>query len=255
MQSDNLKGISYFAELLHIGPSYLSRVLGNSKMHMSNDLLFDLSNYLGLKDEEVEFLLLLKEIETSKSIQRIKHLREKIQALKNEYSIGKNAEIKKLSDSKISELMYWINPIKMLIHASLDLKKIAQNPEELSSLLYISKNKLNEILKELEVEGLIIWNKARTAIAEVRESDRYLPRGSPLLVAHQNLIFSLTQAQLLKNEASENMVLSVAFTMSEKNITECRAILNNALDEIRKITRQNSPNRLYQVNVQLFPWF
>ena len=49
-------------------------------------------------------------------------------------------------------------------------------------------------------------------------------------------------------------VLNVTFTASEKTMSEVYGVLNSALNEIRKITQRASPDRLYQVNVQLFPW-
>lgn len=253
------KSVTYsaLADAIRVQRPYVSKVL-SGMADFNSDQLFMACKFLDLNEEHTNYLLLLLEYERSFYPERKEILENKIKLIKEE----KRDTGTKLKERGIKEMDstdfdksdfadYYIDPDLMLIHIHLCLKKFADSPKNLISILGISENRLENALVKLQKIGLIELKHGKVNI--LLESV-HLPRDSKLISPHQMLMRQRSIQRIQNLEVNNKKVFSVTFTSNEKARKKIEDAFNDFINQVRDISQQGKMSECYQLNFDFFPW-
>lgn len=233
--------------------SYLSNVL-SGRANLNADQLFRIAQSFGLKEEETDYLLLLLEADRCQIPQRRAVLDERIRAVRHAHlKTSAHVSAKKIAADDLSVTEYYLDPYVMIVHVFLGIPRYAKDVSRIAEALGFGMGKLRRVLGTLERLGYA--ERARDGHYKLVQSHRHLPEDSPLCLPHQ-ILFRLKSADRLPRLApAQRYAFSVTFSASEEVYDKIRA---DFLSYVKKceasVKSVKHPDRVYQLNYDLFSW-
>lgn len=244
------------ADHMRIQKPYISKVI-NNRADFSSDQLYMACDYLGIDGEEREYMLLLLEHERSLYAERKQELRARIEAiqdLKRDASQQVLKNIKKMSADEFDNSLYidyYLDPIVLVVHIFLTIKKFRQRPEAICDELQISKEHLSDILGKLDKMKLI---EVKAEKINLLVSTMHLPKDSQIVGAHHQLLHQLGILRKNRVPINKKKNFYVTFASDEKSRKKIEEEFNIFIGKVRELAMSGSQKECYQLNFDLFPW-
>jgi len=145
------------AKACGIQKTYLSRALGDSKVHLSADSLHAAAHFLGFTADQREFLLLLAEEQRSLNPARRRELAERIEAIRRRYRKSESAieatEVVREEAGGIQE--YYLDPVLQLVHIFMTIPAYRADRERVRRELGLSKRRFGDACARLVKLGVL----------------------------------------------------------------------------------------------------
>jgi len=238
------------AEAAGCQSSYLSTVLQTgSKVQLTHDHIFSISEYLNLSNNESHFFQLLLEKERASLRKYRLKLEADIEAARSEYlQINKilnktAAETKSLTDD-----VYYSHWIFSALHIAVSIPNL-QTLTALSEHFFMPKGILRAYLEKLE--SLQLVQKAGPEKWVWKSGDLHLPDKSPLAGMHQ----STWRGKAVENKAfqsQKSIHYTVVQSISRDDFERLRLIVLDWISLFQKISSPSKPEELVNLNVDFY---
>lgn len=241
----------YLAERIPLQATYLSKFFNDQDSHLKDETMYRLCKLLHLSEEEIDYVALLKNYETSETPERQQYLHLKIEDILQKRQLDTGAA--NLKERTALEAKYLLNPKCMLVQLSLFIEHYQKNPRFLCHPLGLSLDQLMEILDIIEENGFITRDGDPFSIKEVRPANFHI-EANELLRLHQQLMKSLIIPRLQETSEKHKKSFLVTFNMDEESYHQCLHHFDQFVAEVRKIAHKSEPQGVYQLSFDLFKW-
>ena len=236
-----------------IQKTYLSKVINNDNVHLSEDQLFMACEYLQFKNEETEFALLLHSRARTTSKKREMILKNKIKNLQSKgIKTDKAISSKKLSvGDGIGKNSYYLNPLNQIIHMFLTVERYAKTPKLIARDLSISNTNLERVLLHLEELDIIKITKSGIMVLS---NNLHLPEDSEYFPAYVASLRSASSGRFHFLSEQEKYNFSVTFSADLEAQAKIKKEFLAFLSKIKKVVDSAPCEDVYQIDFSLFPW-
>lgn len=244
------------AKFIRVQKPYLSKVL-NRRADFNTDQLYMCCQYLEMSKEEMNYILLLLELERCTYPERKKELKKSIEQIQDSKRDSKNVLIESIKSRDAMDfddsihIEYYLDPIILIVHMFLTIPRFRKNIDQIAAELFLSKSHLNEILKKLVDMNIIEISDDKI---NVLIKSMHLPRESKIVSSHQQMMkqYALYKMNRVGVEYKKNF--AVTFSSNEKSRKKIEIEFNNFLSKVREISQEGEVKDCYQLNFDLFPW-
>lgn len=233
--------------------TYLSKVL-NGAGQLNPDQLFLAGDFLKLNTKEIDFLLLLREMQVSTSPKRAGMLKEKIQKLrkthlKTEESIDVGGDT--LSNDLLWE--YYTDIDLQLVHLFMTVSSFSRVPANICECIGIEKSRLDTILLQLQNWNLLEF---KNGVYKAKDPKIHLPEDSPVFLAFGILkrIKTIERLRKVKKGESEDYFFSALFSAEAKVQQELKRKILGLLKELQAGVSDSKAEEVFQLNIDFFRW-
>ncbi|MCB0412515.1 MAG: DUF4423 domain-containing protein, partial [Bdellovibrionales bacterium] len=234
--------------------TYLSKILNDDSIHLSEDHCFRIAKLLDLDSFETDILLLLRAYQSTSDPDRRQHLKNKIENLSKDKRLNAKA-IENAQEKITSESSYLLDPMTLLIHLALHVPKYLAYPQRLCADLHISESRLKKSLHVLERCGFIITESEDVLrIKEIREGHMHFGKGHPLMRIGQNLMKSMIPSRLQVTEERDKHSFSATVTMSEHDFYTVIEEFQAFIQKVEKRVCKSPSEGVFQISFDLFKW-
>jgi transcriptional regulator with XRE-family HTH domain len=239
----------------HIGVqyTYLSKSFNQESVHLSEDHLFKLCKMLELDQGELEYIMLGRSHETAGDESRKEYLFNKLEENKRR----KRLEVKTTEHDPAKleqEMKYLFNPHCVLVHVALFIPAYREAPYLLTEKLAITLNKLKEILRILDVNGIVRLGEDGLEVLEILDNYIHYDRNHPLMRIHQSLFKTAINSKLLETPEDQKISQMFSFTMDDRGYHQACEEYHSFLKKVQKISKQGGNDHLYQISFDFFKW-
>lgn len=248
-EADKKVSFSSLADKINIQRSYFSRAL-HGECHLSSDQLFLLGKAFGLGPEEMDYFLLILEIEKCQILARRDFLVAKLnriraKQLRSEVALETQAIVP--DDIVFSE--YFGNVYCPLVHVFLTIPKFHGNLESIRQYLNLTRQTFDGIVNILN-KCKIIEIKKEGVLVKVERL--HLSAGSVLskLYATQFRLKAIEYQQQRNDQ--ENYFFTFSFSVSPEDRLEIRAKFMEFLKWLSKRIEHTVPREVLHLNFDLF---
>jgi uncharacterized protein (TIGR02147 family) len=241
------------AEKIPIQYTYLSKVMNSPDHHLSEDDVFRLSEILEFSGAEVEYFLLVHEMQSARLPSRKRYLETKVEALRRERAVRAD-EWEGGQAALAREMAYFLDPACLLVWVAVTLERYRQDPRRLAPLLGISEDRLREILQKLEAMQLVELGRGGLSVTRVLKSHVHFSKSHPLMRTHQHLVRMMLQDRVLHLSESDKESFQVTFTSSAKALDEIRGEFRKFITRVEELSRARKSEQLYQLSFDLARW-
>ena len=225
---------SKIARALHCHSAYISQVLEGSA-HLSLEQISALAEYMGLGVQEIRFLLLLLQRERAGTKLLKKHFEQEIQEIQEARTLLRHRlGISPTIEAK-DQATYYSSWLYAAAHMAISLPQF-QNRDALAKKLGIAVARAVEILAFLTSVGLAIeeGGRFRPGTASI-----YLPENSSLVSKHHGN-WRMLALRSMDDPHLHDLHYSSVATVNQKDLPKVRAILVNAIEEIRAVIKSST---------------
>lgn len=245
-KQNNLLSLRAKASQMDLSPSYLSKILRGQK-NVPLRLVPILEKGLHLDIAEVNDLqaLILQQLEDEKATSKTGVASSRANAVSFH-------EYKDLTRYDFYLLEKWYHiPLLNLI----TLESFKEEPEWISARLGVSSDDIQKSLKELLRQGYLKRTAGRLEVSDHKARFPTDKSHETIRSHHKNMIKKA--ADVLDKETSledfENRLINgISFAGNSEKIKDAKVILNRALFEVAELLAQDSPNEVFQINLQFF---
>ena len=234
-----------FGAKIGIDPSYLAKVLIKNR-NISNNAIGAIAVFCGLKEREADYFETLVHFIKAKSLKESKLLFEKLLSLKNTSS-------KALLENQYAFYQKWRHSA---IRSLLEFYDFKGDYKALSQQLSppISAKEAKDSIRLLEKLRLI----GKDADGRYRMTDNAITTGSQwsslAIAAFQEETIRLSIGSLIRHPKKHRDISTVTMNINEDNFEEIREKISEFRNSIINfVHEQQSPDRVVQLNIQLFP--
>lgn len=217
-----------------------SRILNNKKAE-------PVANALGLTGKSKQYFILLVQFNNEK----VPNAREEL--FKKLLDIRKK-KAKTLTEDQLEYFSSWFNPV---IREMMSLSAIDTSPESIQNSLSFSL-RLGEIKKSIELLekiGAIKFDKKNNRYRPSRETietEQDLENMS-IIRYHQKMI-EMGKESITQVDPDQRSINGLTLCIPEELIPTMKEKIDKLLDEFVELEEDKESSRIYQVNVQLFPF-
>lgn len=235
--------------------TFLSRALKDSKVQLNEDALFNLCKILRFSPQEVDLIFLLRQKENSNLTDRQKFLDKKILQNHKLSQLTDNDYVVQSKSLASAETRFLLNPLAMVVHIALGIPKYQKDTKWLAHDLKISQDELESILQDLDILGLIsLKENSKHKIESVNKDRLHVSAEHPLMRTHQQLLKTEALQRLPRVADSQKISYLATFTISKDSLPKLRAAKDEFVAKIKKVSMDSSPETLYQLSLDVFPW-
>ena len=232
------------ARYLKCQAAFLSQVL-SFKVHISKDMAYRTSRFLGLSPHETEFFLLLHEFEKSSTKELTEYLHDQINLQRKAISCSEELILNGKKDPFAST--YYSSWIYAAVHLATSLGS-GVSEESLAERLHISKDNL-ELIKAFLIEAGLVQEDTRIAAISSRRlpldpASEYLSR------YHCN--WRLKSLASLDFPSIDDLHYTSILALSFEDLTVIRQMILNFLSQQERISKETRKDRIYAFNLDLF---
>lgn len=244
------------ADHMRIQKPYISKVI-NNRADFSSDQLYMACDFLGIDGEERDYMLLLLEHERSLYPERRDKLKERIEEIqdkKRDSGEHISRKVKMMSGGEFDNstyIEYYLDPIVLIVHIFLTIKRFRTNTDKICEELQISKQHLGEILTKLVKMGII---EVKGDKINILMSNLHLPKDSQIIFPHHQLINQLGLLRKNRLPSNKKKNFCVTFASDEKTRKKIEEEFNVFLDKVQRMAMGSTAKECYQLNFDLFPW-
>ena len=237
------------AQKIPLQATYLSKFFNDPASHLKDETLFRMGKILGLDYKECDYLLLLKQYETSDSPEHRDYLFKKINDLRRQANGDQLGEVDKIA----FESMYLLNPKCMLVQMALNIGQYRENPRLLCHPLKLTMTQLIEILDLLEKNRFIERGDDPLNIAKINVPKFHL-KSDQLMRTHQYLLKSLIPSKLQEVREEDKKSFLVTLNLNEKAYQQCLERFDLFIEDLKEINKKSNAQGVYQISFDLFKW-
>jgi uncharacterized protein (TIGR02147 family) len=241
----------FLAVAARIPKSYLSKVLSGSA-NLSSDQTYLIGKTLGLRRDELNFLLLLVERERCGLTDRQQELDAEIRTIQERHMQTKEH----LPSTEVTDVgrdlsQFYLTPWAPILHVALTVPKFARNPMALQKILGIEAHEFQQTLRLLESLNLI------TPVSKGYQVDSpnfHLPPESPAYRSWRLQQDVLTAGAMLVRRDPKHYGFSVVFATQENVRIEIRRRFLEFLSEVKVLCDESQAEDVYQMKFDIFSW-
>lgn len=242
------------ADRVSVQYTYLSRCLASDRHHLSEDHVYSIGRHLDFLPEEIDFLLLLRNLETAQDSHRRARIFARLEELRQSRLAGTQSREFKPEDLR-SEAAYLFSPLAIVVHVALFIKDYQKNPRLLCPMLGISAEKLKELLSILDKSDYVVLDDHDPfVVAEVKTKHPHFGREHPLMRAHQSTLKALQQSRLLQTSEPEKDSFLATFTMDDEGFQTVREAFKDFVAQVQKISSHSKHKHVYQLSFDFLKW-
>ena len=239
------------AEASRVQRPYISKVLAGTA-HFNADQIFEIGAFFKLERDEQDYLQLLVEFERAGSLPRQNHLRRRIEEMQSErLDMGHHTDAEIVSPQSLGEQQYYLDPVILLVHVFLGVKRYSQDLKLLAHELQISSERLSAILTTLMRLGLVTEKKG---CFKLTKKHVHLSTDSAICLPHQLLLRLRSMERMQSLPPERSMRVSKTFTGAKTLDLKLRSRLLAVLKEIEQDIDPSPEEAVFQLNIDLFPW-
>lgn len=244
--------LAALAKKIDLQPSYLTNVT-KGRAHLSADQIHAIGSALDLSEVEIDYLVLLMEIEKSNFTQRRKKLQLQIEEMRRAHlTSAQYIPTQELQLSDEDKLYYYLDPNVELLHFYFGLKNKSQKIEDIAKALSVPEEFVDKTIEFLSSRKLIELKHGRWVRGSISQ---YLPENSLLCKPSQQLLRFKALDRLQKIPKEKKYAFMATVSMNEEARFEIQAAYLEFLEKARKIVQNSEPEEVYNIQFELFPWF
>ncbi|MEK6706511.1 MAG: DUF4423 domain-containing protein [Bdellovibrionota bacterium] len=242
----------HIAKRCGIHASYFSRVMVN-KAHFSQEQLFGIGNFFELREEQLRYLLLMGQHDSSGNDSHRVYLKNNllsIQAKRQQVAEKlKDASHIRADSKEIDE--YYRETVTAKIHMYLTINKYRLSPQLIAKKLHLSASKLEQELKKLEKLGLItIKDNTISMLHKSIHLEEHHP-ASPS--NHINWRLEAVHNLARRESVLSDYHFSGAFSADEDTKLQIKQMLKDVLVKIQALVAKNhEPESVYAIGFDLY---
>lgn len=238
-----------------IQKTYLSKVL-NGSGHLNADQLFSAAEFLKIKDDQIDFVLLLRDAQLAQNSKRQKILQKKIEAIRSQ-QLKTAAHIStvplKINPEALWE--YYTNFDLQLVHVFLTIPQFAANPTTIGLKIGLEKEQVLNLILKLENWGLI---ENKNGSIKMSELNTHLPEDSPIVHSYR-LLSRLRAIEFLNKHSasktlSDDYSMSALFSAGQGFQKKLRLQLIKLIKEAHSNVSDANPEDVFLLNIDFLRW-
>lgn len=229
--------------------SYLSQVL-NGSAHLVPDHIFGIARFLGLREVERDYLLLLLEKDRAATLNYREYVQTKIDRLRRE-----NLRVKAAINAKIIEtpnleklLSYYSSWVKMAVHTIVSIPQY-QTPEAIANRLQLSVAQVNDCLNELKGLGFVTFKGGRWQYAN---GSSHISSESPLSALNHNNWRQRSATIFPQSSLNGGVHYTSVFSLSKDDFTELRSKILDWIQTSRQLIEPSPCEELVCLSMDCF---
>lgn len=238
--------IQRWADHLGLQASYISQVLAGTKT-FNMDQGLKLAKHLGLKETELDYLMLVMEKERAASHETKKYFDEKLKALKTDAKELSKRLPKDKTFSDVEKSIFYSSWIYSAIRLFCSIGEKGKNLEEITSRFNITRSDALKVLDFLCDSGLCA---KKNNLYTVGTLATMLESTSPHIHRHRQNWRVKTLSQIETTQAEE-LVFSAPFSIGKKDFEELREELSKFLEGFYKRVKKTDPEEMAILNIDL----
>jgi hypothetical protein len=241
------------AEACQIQKTYLSRALSvGCKTHLSSDQIYLASQFLGLGKDEIEFLILLSDIEKCLVLERKKDLQKKLETIRaKNLKTENNLPLKEVALGELELSEFYIDPLLQIVQMFLTISRYAKNPERIAAELDLHSDIFNEKIKKLESMKLIRIEDKRIT---VQKAKLHLSNDSSFINAYRGQMRLSALEHMKRISKGDYYSFSALFSATSEVKNEIHHAFMKFLKETQKLVDSSESKEVFQINFDLLPW-
>lgn len=239
------------AAACRVQKTYLSKVL-NSNGDLSADQLFWGCEYLGLDNEQTEYIFLLFEENRCQAAKRKALLKEKIGVVKKKFQqtdAHVQAEVLGATGEEYGE--FFLDPYLQLIVVFFTIENYRKNPALIRDKLELTEEHFSLLIDKLLRMKFLALNKGRY---DVLKESVHLSSSSYLNSACKIMLRVKALEKAAKLSKDKFYSFSVVFATDLDTKEKVQQSFFDFLKKTEKLTRDSVASEIYQMNFDLLPW-
>ncbi len=241
--------LTQIASSAKIPKSYLSKIL-RGDADLNQDQLFRIAEDLNLPNKEREYLATLLEYSRCSYHRRKADLKHRLEKMRQESLTSEdNLKLKLLDDEAIKK-KYYSDPVYLIVHMALLIKRYSQFPQDIAEDFQLSKRKVKEAIQTLLDLGVLEQDENRL---KVKVDAIHLAPDSELIKAWrlQMRLISLQRVAELRNDEYS---LTTVIAASENELLQFKSRFLEMLKELSPSIESATAEIVFQVNFDLHRW-
>lgn len=225
---------------------YVSHVL-NGDSHFSPEQLEGIGEFLGLSDEEKDFLLVLLQISRAGTPSLRSFYARKMKSLSEKYISIKSRIKPKASIQSLDQMTYYSHWSYAAVHMLSTIPEF-QSVQPIAHRLGLSLAKVRSIVDFLETRKLVKFQNGKITPLEM---DLHLGEESAAIV-HHHTNWRLKAIESLGERDPNEIHYSLVFTASRQDLKKLRSLLLSAIKDCADIIRPSSEEEIACFNLDFF---
>ncbi len=237
--------IQRWADHLSLQASYVSQVLAGSKS-FNIDQGYLLAKHLGLSENEIEYFLLILEIEKAGSHETKTYLEKRLGVLKTK---SKNLSKRMPKDREFTDSeksVFYSSWTYSAIRLYCSIGK-GKSKEEIAKRFHLERAEVTEMLEFLCACGLC---EEKHGVYKVGFQKTYLEHTSPHIHRHR-LNWRVKALSQIENVQDEEMCFSSPFSVSQEDFGQLREELAKFLERFFQRIQKTTPEEMGVLNIDL----
>lgn len=252
-KSGNAMTLKRLSEKIDMQYTYLSKVLNQEDVHLSEDHLFKTCYVLGFGAEDTDYLLTLRQRDVAQDQDRQNFLTNKIDSLRASKKL--NAEILQVDNLSQPQIEYLFNPLAVVVHIAINVPQFKEDPLQLCSLLGIDRAFLKSTLKLLEANDYVILsNNYDFKIEKVLKKQFHIGKDNPLMRMHQNLLRLKMAGKSFETSENDKNSFFVTFSGNQETMDEVNSEFNSFIKKVEEIVGKAKKENVFQMSFDLLRW-
>lgn len=242
------------AEAIGIQHTYLSRALNQESVHLSEDQLYAVATRLGLEEDDIEFLFLLRSAAVTRIAPRRERLERQIAKLRKAHLV--RAQSRDFRGREFQrDIDQLLDPYCVLVHTALSVPAFASNPRALCQVFGFTETRLKSCLRLLADLDYLTHHAETVSVSDLKPIHQHFSKEHPLVRTHHQLLRTLASAQLLKTDEDEKRSLQVTFSADAKTFQRIgERFFAFIAAEVEPQVIQAESKSVYQLSFDLFRW-
>jgi uncharacterized protein (TIGR02147 family) len=238
--------IQRWADFLGLQASYVSQILSGAKA-LNIDQSLALARHIGLKENEIDYFVLLVEKERAASHETKKYFDLKLEAAKAASKDLSKRLPKDRDLSAVEKSIFYSSWHYSAIRLFCSLSKVGKSLVEIADRFKLKRHEVAQILEFLCESGLCSEKKGRYFVGSQRT---FLESDSPHIHRHRQnwRVRSLSQ---IETTQPDELVFSAPFSVSAVHFLELREQLAEFLESFYKKVSETDPEEMAVLNIDL----
>jgi uncharacterized protein (TIGR02147 family) len=234
------------ADAIGVQKAYISAVL-HGKMSLSLEQAYRTSQFLGHRDAERDFFLLLVQKDRAGSEDLRKHFESKIREVREaRKNINERIDVRKELGEK-DQILYYSSWHYTAVHMCLMVPKL-QTVDAMARYLGLTQKMVLEILDFFLSAGLAKQEGQRYVAGPAR---LHIPANSPFIRKHHSN-WRLQSIMSVDRNKKEELHYSLIMSISKEAMEQIREILTRSIEESEKVLRDAKDEGVYALTLDLF---
>jgi uncharacterized protein (TIGR02147 family) len=230
--------------------TYLSALMTKDTQDLSEDQIFEFGQILEVSPDEIEFLVLLRNLRRCQRPTYREFLVKKIENIRAQKKI--NVPYNRLNVDTLSEQIAFLSqPLCPLVLTSLDIKEFREDPRKLMLKLQLTEREFRKILAILQSNGYLSLAADGLHIDKIHGNRNHFGREHPLTRTAQLLNKQVYLSKLRHTPENEKDSQWFLFTMDMQGFEKVRNLYLEFLRAVQSVSMQAKEENLFYLSFDL----